>query len=185
MSARSPTWRRGAVPADAPLRDWLLDRGSLTARLVARCPGFRVEVLGQGRRRPNTDEAALIGVRPAERVIARDVVLRCARTPLVYAHSVVAPRHLRGAWRMLGGLGARPLGAALFADPAISRLPLQVARVGAGHPLYSAAIRLLGAAPAALWARRSLFLRAAAPLLVTEVFLPAVVALPVPDRPRR
>ena len=50
--------------------------------------------------------------------------------------------------------------------------------IGRHHPLYRRASALLEARPAALWARRSIFLREDVPLLVTEVFLPAILELP-------
>jgi len=91
---------------------------------------------------------------------------------------VIAPAALKGAWRMLSGLGARPLGAALFADPRIKRHPLRFRQLNRRHVLYVRACGLLAAAPASLWARRSVFVLSGAPLLVTEVFLPAILALP-------
>jgi len=143
MSARLPQWLPRAALAEAPLRGWLIDTGSLTARIRARCDAFSVEVLGQRRARAHVDEAHLIGVAGAERAIVREVVLRCRDTPLVYAHSVLAQRHVRGPWRLVCGLGARPLGAVLFADRTIERRPLAYRRLGVHHPLYCAATRVL------------------------------------------
>ena len=88
-----------------------------------------------------------------------------------------ARRALRGPWRLLLTLGTRPLGAALFADPRVTRRPLRFRQIRRGHALYDAASRLIDGAPACLWARRSLFVFRGSRLLVTEVFLPDILAL--------
>ena len=123
------------------------------------------------------DEYAVLGMRAGARCVVREVSLNCGHRPLVFAHSAVAPRALKGAWRMLSALGARPLGAALFADPQIKRFPLHFRQLDRADALHRRACRLLPEAPRLLWARRSLFLLRGSPLLVTEVFLPAILAL--------
>lgn len=171
-------WQPRALPADAGMRAWLLDRGSLTARIQARCRDFSVRLLAQGRVRVRREEAALVGARDREHVIGRDVLLKCGAVPVVYAHSVVRHRDLDGLWHAIAGMGTRPLGAALFADPRIRRGTLAFRRLHAAHPLYCAATKAVGRTLPPLWARRSLFLLRGAPLLVTEAFLPAIRDLP-------
>lgn len=155
------------------MREWLLDRGSLTARLKSVCGGFAVRVLAQGRVRGGADEAPLFGdaVTP---LIGRDVLLMDGEVPLVFAHSVLRADDLRGPWRAISRMGTRPLGAALFADPRIERRPLHFRRLHGGHPLYCAAMAATGDELPPLWARRSAFCLHGAPLLVTEAFLPGL-----------
>ena len=80
-------------------------------------------------------------------------------------------------------LGARPLGAALFSDPAIARLPLACRRLDGRDARYHRAAAALArqspapALPAALWARRSVFLLRGRALMVSEAFLPAILEL--------
>jgi chorismate--pyruvate lyase len=93
----------------------------------------------------------------------------------VFAHSACAPQHLRGAWGAVRGLGNKPLGELLFSHPLVVRRPLHYKALHAHHPLYRSAVP--GDAPERLWARRSLFTLHGAPLLVTEVFLPAILRL--------
>ncbi len=177
MHITESLWHPLPVCGDSRLRRWLLDRGSLTRRIQSRCEHFRLDVLSQRIAAAQRDERAVIGLRAGARCIERDVSLNCGQQPLVYAHSVIAPWALKGAWRMLSGLGGRPLGAALFADPRITRYPLRFRQLNRRHALYVRAGGLLAGAPASLWARRSLFVLAGAPLLVTEVFLPAILTL--------
>ncbi len=128
--------------------------------------------------RTRQDERGAISLRAGEQCMEREVSLNCGKEPLVFAHSVVAPHALKGAWRMVSALGGRPLGAALFADSRITRYPLRFCQLNRRHALHLRASRLLASPPALLWARRSVFVLRGAPLLVTEVFLPPILALP-------
>jgi chorismate--pyruvate lyase len=155
----------------------LTDRGSLTARVRARCTDFSVQVLFQGLRRPDRDEGFVFAHRGRARVLVREVFLCCGDTPVVFAHTVLDPHDLCGVWRSVAKLGSRPLGAALFADPRIHRHPLRTRRLHAHHELRRRLQRHGFHAPGALWARRSLFHLHDSPILVTEVFLPEILRL--------
>jgi chorismate--pyruvate lyase len=159
------------------LRSWLSDRGSLTRRLKSRCASFRLVPLAIGLARPNPDEYALLGAAPGARAYVRDVLLLCNDVPVVFAHSVLPHAGLRGGWNGITRLGSRPLGEALFSDPRILRQPLAYHRVRPGHPLFRAIAEQQALAASSLWARRSVFCLNRHPLLVTEVFLPAIEAL--------
>lgn len=176
LSRAARAWRSPALFAPDRLHGWLTDPHSLTARIRARCHRFSVRPLKQGRAMAGIDEACLIGCgRSAAR--SREVLLYADDVPVVFAHSVVSMRDTRGAWHMFAGVGVRPLGALLFADARIARSPLAVRRLDARHPLYRR-VRAAGIdTNAPLWARRSLFMRVGRPLLVTEVFLPAISGL--------
>lgn len=163
--------------AGGELHRWLTSAGSLSQRILNCCPEFRVVRLLQARRRANPDESMLVGLPVGSRALVREVLLLCGSSPLVFAHSIVAPEHLRGAWRSLRGLGTRPLASALFADPRVRRGPLRYRKINARHPLYARAHEAVPVLPSELWARRSVFRRDRAPLLVTEVFLPAILNL--------
>ncbi len=171
----TPAWRAG------DWRGWLDDHGSLTRRLQAICPRLRVRRLSQRIASPYPDECAPLHLARGQRALIRDVLLICGDTPLVFAHSVIPLPGLDGPWAALSRLGNRPLGAALFANPKVRRFPLEYRQLDARHPLYRPAIAHLGEAPRRMWMRRSQFALAGHPLLVTEVFLPAVRAHPAPD----
>ena len=161
------------------MRAWLLHAGSLTSRIATRCRDFNVLLLREGRVRISHEEASLLGLPTSEYAFRRDVLLRCGAEALVYAHSVLRYSDLRGAWRVVAGMGAQPLGSALFKDAEIERGPFGFRRLNRTHPLYCAAARAVGKALPSLWARRSLFWSRSAPLLVTEAFLPAIADLPI------
>lgn len=165
------------VQAPPPLWPWLTDGSSLTARIAARCGALRVRVLRTGLAVPTEDERRLVGLARGRRAWQREVLLLADGHAVVFAHTVLAPRHLRGPWRMAAGMGGRPLGAALFAQPQIVRGALHCERLTAAHPLHRRAERALGRKLPMLWGRRSRFLRDGKPLLVTEVFLPGIARL--------
>ncbi len=167
-------WTNAALGMGA-WRPWLTDRGSLTQRLQDQHPDFHVRKLAQRVVRPHADEAAQLGLRPGQRALIREVLLLGGDEPLIFAHTVIPLSGLRGPWQSLIGLGNRPLGAALFADPRITRFPLEYRRLDHCHPCFREALRHLDEQPARLWARRSQFSRHGHAILVTEVFLPKIL----------
>ena len=183
---RHETWLahppRAALPAG--LLPWLRDAGSLTARIRARCRRFAVQVVCQKLATVHRDEALLLGLRPGERAWVREVLLVADGRPVVFARSLLPPRNVRGAWNLFHGIGSRPLGQALFSDPAIRRLPLACRRLdGRDARYHRARAALTGYAPAqslprTLWARRSVFLLRGRALMVSEAFLPEILELP-------
>lgn len=160
-----------------PLRRWASDRGSLTERLRSRCKAFRVVPLATGHARPHRDERVLLGMAAGPRAYVREVMLMCDEVPTVFAHSVLPLAGLRGGWNGITRLGSRSLGEALFRNRRIARQTLAYRCVRRGHPLHRAVSAQLTAVPARLWTRRSVFCLNGHPLLVTEVFLPAIESL--------
>ncbi len=169
--------RPGRVPPEVGA--WLRDPGSLTRAVVRACAGdFGVAVQRQLWGRALPSEQRWLRAAPAERCLLREVKLLCAGTPWVFARTLIPASSLRGAARRLARLRSRPLGAVLFADPRTRRLGVQVARLDARHALYHAACSHLDETrrPAVIWGRRTLFSYAGKPLLVNEIFLPALPA---------
>ncbi|MBI5436714.1 MAG: chorismate lyase [Nitrosomonadales bacterium] len=156
---------------------WLRDHGSLTLRIQQRCAAFSVRNVRNCLATAAHDETALLGLPPRQKIYTREVFLYADGMPVVFAHSVVAPQHLCGAWHALQRLGNHPLGALLFAHPLVKRAPLHYKALKPHHALYRGAATALGTTPGRLWARRSLFSLHDAPLLVTEVFLPDILKL--------
>jgi len=159
-------------------RDWLHDEGSLTRRVLERCGGrFRVDVCRQGWSRPLASESQALGAQGRQAALLREVVLRCAEAPWVFARTLIPATTLQGSGRRLALLRDRPLGALLFADPGVERGALQVARLLPDHVLFRSAVASLELVPKSLWARRTLYYMDGRPLLVNEVFLPHLPGL--------
>lgn len=156
-------WRRVArwmLPD--PWRTWVLDSGSLTKRLIQASHGnFAVRPIREAWLYPRVDEARALQMPLRQKAWIREVELLCFGEVWVRARSVVPVQTLTGVERQLQHLGTRPLGAFLFAAPTMVREPMQVARVNSGtHTTFG---------------RRSVFRLHGKPLLVSEVFQPAML----------
>jgi chorismate--pyruvate lyase len=176
-----------ALPAArGGLRRWLQAPGSLSARLAATGEVFSVQVLAQGRQPLSVDEARALG-RGAQRTgYVREVLLRVDGRPMVFARSVAAHGDSVGAWCAVRGLGNRPLADVLFRRSGITRQPLAFTQLKRQSPLQRQVTEAWQAAAgtavgqAALPARRSVFTRHGAALLVMEVFVASAPQWPWP-----
>jgi chorismate lyase len=152
-------------------RKWLIDNGSLTARLQQRYTKFAVQPVTVKYAKPMIDEAALLHLPKHKTALIREVLLLGNNQAVVFAHSVLPRASLRGAWRGLGKLGNKPLGATLFANPKVKRTPLEYKKLPRQHPISMWVAEHVQTYPKVLWARRSVFQLNCARILVTEVFL--------------
>ncbi|WP_186222826.1 chorismate--pyruvate lyase family protein [Burkholderia gladioli] len=161
----------GAAP-----RDWLTRGGSLTAHL-ATLGAVSVRVTREAVAVPWADEPAALAAVPRQACWVREVVLSVDGEPCVAAHSLTPLGASRGVWQAIRRLRTRPLAELLYSDARVSRSALVSRRVIAGHPLHLLAARALPAGepvPHAFAARRSVFERHGAPLMVSECMLPAL-----------
>ena len=157
-------------------RAWLRVSGSLSARLAAAGLRFSVQLLAQGRQALSADEAQALGLSVGRIGYAREVILRVDGVPVVFARSVTPYEASGGPWRAIRGLGLRPLADILFTRKGITRSPLAFTTLKGSSPLQRDVVRdwqqagcgavVSNASPA----RRSVFVRRGAPLLVMEVF---------------
>ena len=154
---------------------WLVDTGSLTARLQKRYAHFAVKPVAVKYAKPIQDEAALLNLPAYKTALIREVLLMDNNRAVVFAHSVLPRGSLRGAWNGLGRLGNKPLGATLFANPKVKRTPLTYKKLPRHHPISMRLAEHMQIAPSALWARRSIFSLNCAKIMVTEVFLPSLL----------
>lgn len=171
--SKFPAWqplpRHTRRPCNA-MQDWLLDRGSLTARLIAKSEGdFRVTIVRQIIGIPRLDERRALEMKRPALALIREVILRGRGEPWVFARSLLPLASLTGKLRHLRKQGNRPLGAFLFSQPHLARSTIAVAQISRDHGYVPR--NLVG--DQLLWGRRSVFYLQQKPLLVSEVFLPA------------
>lgn len=174
-----PVWRYtnqvNTHGLDSELKSWLIHTDSLTRRLRETCgKQFRVSVLKQAWQRPQLGEAVMLDAPQAQLSFVREVYLRCGSVPWIFAHTVIPHRAALGALRRLTHMGNRPLGEVLFSDPSVRRGPLQIARIDPGSLLYARAEAGADFEKKPIWGRRSVFYLYNQPLLVSEIFLPAL-----------
>ncbi|MBH1976487.1 MAG: chorismate lyase [Rhodocyclales bacterium] len=163
------------APAARPYRSWLCEKNSLTQRWQKASGAFHVTPVRQALLLPFNDEQHLLHTPPRQRAWVRDVVLHCGTTPVAFAHTVapVLPRGPVAHW--LQKLGSRSLGTLLFSHPGFIRQKVEYAAIDARHPLHGS-IYFSSVATQRYWARRTLFSFGLQRVLLTEVFLPAVLA---------
>ena len=149
-------------------REWLLDPGSLTKRLVKASQGhFEVRVLQQRWGQPRLSEARLLGMNNREAAIIREVALMCAGEPWVFARSIIPASSLTGRLRRLRKFNNSSLGEMLFQDKSMQRHPFQLAAIDGNSEQIPKQLR----EPHTLWGRRCRFELAHKPLMVSEIFL--------------
>ncbi len=148
----APIWQAdwsAQQPDDiAPLwLDWLLEPGSLTARLQRTGYAFSLQLLLQR----NIDLPEFLQQRWQTRYgLVREVVLLLDQQPCIYAQSFL-PDHTVAALQPLADLGTMPLGHYIFTRPDLQRSGIELAPFDAGLQLRS-----VGLLPQ-LWGRRSYF----------------------------
>lgn len=175
------------IESQAPpgLRSWLVEPGLLTARIRALCgERMRFRMLAPLRHaRLTPDLAARLGLEDRE-CLLREIEFRCARARVVFAQTVLPESTVR-AFPWLGELGDSPIGESLRrAGAPLERDPLEFAALPAHSVLARAAAgvgreRTPGARARdpLLWARRAVYRLDGCPILVQEVFLPALLEL--------
>jgi chorismate--pyruvate lyase len=157
-------------------KDWLTRGGSLTAHL-RKLGEVKVRVTREAVDCAWPDECAALRVGPRTRVWVREVVLEVDGVPFVAAHSIAPLAASRSVWHAMRRLSTRPLAELLYADSTVARSVLVSTRLAPRHPLAVLARRQIeGRTPHTLLARRSVFVRHGAPLMVTECMLPALWA---------
>ena len=150
-------------------KSWLLDTGSLTARLKKTYSGsFDVSVLFQDWGRPTHDERQFLSIDDREQASIREVLLICSGQPRVFARSILPASSLEGKNRQLLHLKDRPLGAFIFAQPDLKRGPIEITQVRGENGQL-------------IWGRRSLFTLDDKPLAVCEYFLPETISEAIPS----
>jgi chorismate lyase len=177
FDAADAHWRVAPLAAfSADQKDWLTRGGSLTAHLRA-LGAVEVRVTREAVAMPWSDECEALGLAPRERAWVREIVLAVDGVPYVAAHSATPLVASHGVWQAMRRLRTRPLAELLYTDSGVARSALVSRRVSARHPLHALAAReTAGQAPHVYVARRSVFERHGAPLLVTECMLPALWA---------
>ena len=171
----SPTWQPLGAAAlrclPVALRPWLADASSLTAALRRALAGaLDCRLLAQGWRGASADEARYLGLAPGSRLFWRRVRFRHAGRTLLIGHTL-APAAALAACPTLRRLGDRPVGELLFADPAMRRQRIELARPGSAT--------VVSLCPT-LVVRRARVPAGRHWLLVMEHFLPAMLHLPRP-----
>ena len=157
---------------------WLSDTGSLTQKIEkAIGQKLEVQVLRDCSQTLNSDESRYFHFK-IRRCRVREVLLCANNTPLVMAHSVIPTLSSSGSNHVVLRLGTKPLGAVLFAKKRMhskAKLPRDIARLDKSSALWRKYAKNCVGLSSPLWARRTLYRLKGHPILVNEIFLPALL----------
>jgi chorismate--pyruvate lyase len=154
------------------LRPWLEEPGLLTTRVRAQCGAdARLRFLRLEPAPLDPHVAHRLGVDDAM-CLLREIEFTCGARRWVFAQSIF-PESTVKSHPWLRELGDRGLGESLSAVEDVRREPLECLELAAVHPLARAALPEPTDA-ASLWARRAVYRLGGPPILVQEVFLPAL-----------
>lgn len=157
-------------------RDWLQRPGSLTQHLSA-LGTFSLDVIDEGHYPAGQEDASALNVDIGTPLWIRTVVMSVDDVPVVPARSAMTVEASHHEWNAARHQHDHPLGQILYCDPHITRssfswielLPPPAPRrslladVVFNHPRVKSK-----AVP--IWARRSVFHRDGAPMLIAEAF---------------
>jgi len=161
-----------ARQAPARLLPWLAEPGLLTNRVRAQCgPSARPNLLRMEPAALDRAVAQRLGVDDPTCVL-REIEFTCGVRRWVFAQSVFPESTLR-TYPWLRGLGGQSLGESLAVVADVRREPLEFIALRDGHPLARAALGV-EQVDGVLWARRTVYRLGGPPILVQEVFLPAL-----------
>lgn len=166
----TPNWQEPKLANPSVLTDWLLDPGSLTAKLKAISPDFRVEVLFQHQLPCQPHEAEFLGISPSADTLVREVLLHCNNRPWVYARSILPLAALSNTDQALAKMGTNPLGEQLFSRPGITPGRIQIASFSADTKPGQLNSQYYNT-QTTLWGRRRMFHLQHGAISVAEVFL--------------
>jgi chorismate--pyruvate lyase len=168
-----PAERLGQLSMDAQLRPWLIGKGLLTVRMKAVCAErFALRLVDQW---TGLLSAALQGAlrSPDNAGLFRDVEMFCGEQVWVFAQTVM-PDSTLSAHPWLAELGDSALGETLSDLSGVERSSYEYAWLPVEESVTARALRDAEVKPAGLWARRSRVSLRGAPLLIQELFLPAM-----------
>ena len=168
-----PAERLGQLTMDAPLRSWLIGKGLLTQRLKAVCGElFRLRLVDQWTGVLNAAHRSALRT-PDNAGLFRDVEMSHGETVWVFAQTIV-PDSTLCSHPWLAELGDSALGETLSGLSGIERSSYEYSWLPVNDAVSARALRDAESKPAGLWARRSRVSLRGAPLLIQELFLPAM-----------
>jgi chorismate--pyruvate lyase len=168
-----PAERLGQLSMDGQLRPWLIGKGLLTLRMKAACAErFALRMVDQWTGLLSVEHKSALRV-PDNAGLFRDVEMFCGEQVWVFAQTVM-PDSTLVAHPWLAELGDSALGETLSGLSGVERSSYEYGWLPAAEPVTVRALRDAEVKPAGLWARRSRVSLRGAPLLIQELFLPAM-----------
>jgi chorismate lyase len=168
-----PAERLGQSSVDARTRAWLIGKGLLTLRMKTVCgAGFALRAVDQWSGLLDAAHRAALHA-PDNAGLFRDVELSHGADVWAVEHTVM-PDSTLCSHPWLAELGDCALGETLSDLSGLERSSYEFAWLPAADPMTTRALHDVEVKPEGLWARRTRVSLRKAPLLVHELFLPAM-----------
>ncbi|QDF65439.1 chorismate lyase [Shewanella sp. SNU WT4] len=139
------------------MAQWLVDKGSLTARLKNCCQQFDVKLIAA------TQTPSSLWI--------REVLLCLDGIPWIFAHTEIPDALMHHPLSQLATLGNRPLGEQLFAGN-FTAGAIEIASFNGQKALARLPMAMVATGEEPLWGRRRYFHLGDQSLVVSEIFLP-------------
>lgn len=176
---REPDWhehRRGShhtLPQD--VRSWAYEAGSLTQRLRDYYGNtITVNILFHQWRAPFLSERRQLHLPLTRFCLIREVVLHTNGKPLLLARTIIPEETIKVAHRNLSHLGTRPLGEVIFSYPDLERVTMDLALIM--PTVWTEQTQHNANITQPIWGRRTVYAIQKRPMLVSEFFLPEILA---------
>jgi chorismate lyase len=168
-----PAERLGQAAMDAQLRPWLIGKGLLSVRMKAVCGArFSLRLVDQWTGLLSAAQKSALRS-PDDAALFRDVEMCNGDAVWVFAQTLM-PDSTLCAHPWLAELGETALGETLSDLSGVERSSYEYAWLPVEEAVTARALRDAEIKPAGLWARRSRVSLRGAPLLMQELFLPAM-----------
>ena len=168
-----PAERLGQLTMDAQVRSWLIGKGLISVRLKAVCgERFALRLVDQWTGLLSAAHRSALRS-PDNAGLFRDVEMSRAETVWVFAQTIM-PDSTLCAHPWLAELGDSALCETLGDLSGVERSSYEYAWLPVDEAVTARALRDAELKPTGLWARRSRVALRGAPLLIQELFLPAV-----------
>lgn len=170
------SWSRNKIPNY--MASVLLDTGSSTQWLRAACgKTLKLKVINQAWKALVNSEYQLLKIRNRSYALVREVEIRGHGKPWMLARAVFPRTTLIGHTKFISKhLDDRPLGDLLFQEPTLKRSAFELSLMNLSTCEYSFVHPYSKKIKQPQWARRSIFWYHQKPILLTEIFLPALMA---------
>jgi chorismate--pyruvate lyase len=157
------------------VQSWTYESGSLTQRLRNFYgDAVAVKVLLQRWQAPFLSERRLLKLPEHQYSLTREVLLHANGKPLILARTIIPASTIKVVKSNLSHLGSRPLGEIIFSYPKLERIAMDVALIDPSTWTQSALAEAGIDQP--VWGRRTVYAIAHKQMLVSEFFLPEVLA---------
>jgi chorismate--pyruvate lyase len=168
-----PAERLGQLPMEHQARPWLIGKGLISLRMKAVCgEHFTLQLIDQWTGLLTDAHRAALRIQDNAGLF-RDVEMSHRSNVWVFAQTVI-PDSTLCAHSWLAELGDTALGETLSDLSGVERSSYEYAWLPVSDPVTARALRDAEIKPAGLWGRRSRVSLRGAPLLMQELFLPAV-----------